>query len=153
MSEKLHEYEFKHCSTAGIVKATIDDIAEAGWPICPECSDDMVRLTGSGDEDPKVASINRRKCPFCYAPCESGAFDMLEIAEEGEVEQGGHCGSCERSWITTYECTRVDESGRDADLWYVKDDDLGSIYGPFDKREDAEQCATRLDSGRIIEGD
>ncbi len=37
MSERLRAYEFKHCSTAGIVSATIDDIAEAGWPTCPEC--------------------------------------------------------------------------------------------------------------------
>ena len=113
MSEMLRGYEFKHCSTAGIVKATIDDIAEAGWPICPECGDDMVRLTGSDDKEPKVASINRRKCPLCHAPCDG--YDMLEIAEEGEVEQGGYCRSCERSWVATYECTRVDESGGDSE--------------------------------------
>ena len=114
MIETLHEYEFK-CCFGKVANATIDDIAEAGWPICPECGEDMARLTGSGDEDPKVASINRRKCPFCYAPCDPTAFDMLEIAEEGEVEQGGDCGSCERSWIATYECSRVDESCGDSE--------------------------------------
>ena len=45
MSERLHAYEFKHCSTAGIVSATIDDIAEAGWPTCPECGEDMARIS------------------------------------------------------------------------------------------------------------
>lgn len=35
----------------------------------------------------------------------------------------------------------------------MKDEDVGSIYGPFDTREDAEQCANRLDSGRVIADD
>ncbi len=50
MNEMLRGYEFKHCSTAGIVKATIDDIAEVGWPLCPECGDDMERISGPDDE-------------------------------------------------------------------------------------------------------
>ena len=53
MSEMLRGYEFKHCSTAGIVKATIDDIAEVGWPLCPECGDDMERISRP-DEEPVV---------------------------------------------------------------------------------------------------
>ena len=49
MSETLHEYEFKHCF-GKVVKATIDDIAEAGWPICPDCGDDMARISRPYEE-------------------------------------------------------------------------------------------------------
>ena len=52
-TETLKAYEFKHCSTAGIVKATIDDIAEVGWPICPECGDDMERISRPTEEPVK----------------------------------------------------------------------------------------------------
>ena len=58
MSEKLTVYKFdqpnsclndydlyRRCQPIGFIKATIDDIAEAGWPICPDCGEDLERIS------------------------------------------------------------------------------------------------------------